>query len=149
MLVSCISLLQSLNYMLTVSGNLLASANDFSRYKVGEYVYGHHKSKASFLASIRKGCAMCNRFSLLRSDGNNSRLKSLGYFSVFYVSLDQERSVDRHFMIVVQVENIQGRFDLVPLGGKTCIATTSFTLVLSSLGTHELTIPSAYARPER
>ncbi|KAK0384150.1 hypothetical protein NLU13_8239 [Sarocladium strictum] len=109
-----------------------SSANDFSRYKVGEYVYGHHKSKASFLASIRKGCAMCNRFSLLRSDGNNSRLKSLGYFSVFYVSLDQERSVDGHFMIVVQVENIQGSFDLVPLGDLKGDNNMNFGLGLSN-----------------
>ena len=113
--------------MLTASRDQSAGANDVSRYEVGEYVYGHHKTKASFLASIRKGCAMCNRFSPLQSDGNSSRLESLGYFSVFYVSFDQQRSVDAPFIMFVEVEESSGGFKFVPLKGETCIPTTSFT----------------------
>jgi hypothetical protein len=113
--------------MLTVPRDQSAGSNDSSCYEFSKYVYGHHKSKASFLASIRKGCAMCNRFSPLQFDGNNSRLESLGYFSVFYVSLDQEHPVDAQFIMFVEVEESSGGFDFVPLGGEAYIATTSFT----------------------
>lgn len=70
---------------------------------------------------------MCNRFSRVQFDGNSSTLESLGYFSVFYVSFDQQRPFDAPFVMFVEVENCSGGFEFVPLGGETCILTTGFT----------------------
>lgn len=84
-----------------------------TRFGASKYVYGHHKDRASFLASIREGCAMCNRFRHL--DGDNPKLQNLGYFSVFYLMLDQECTVDEPTMFV-EVGNSSGGFEFVPLG---------------------------------
>lgn len=92
---------------------------DLTHHGANEYVYGHHKDRASFLASMREGCAMCNRFRYPTSD-INPKLQKLGYFSVFHVTLDQERTVDEPIM-VVKVGNSSGGFGFVPFG-KTCLA---------------------------
>lgn len=88
------------------------STGDLTHHGANEYVYGHHKDRASFLASMREGCAMCNRFRYPTSD-INPKLQKLGYFSVFHVTLDQERTVDEPIM-VVKVGNSSGGFGFVP-----------------------------------
>lgn len=88
--------------------------DDLTRFEVNKYVYGHHKDRASFLASMREGCAMCNRFR--HPTGNdNPKSQNLGYFSVFHVALDQERTVDEPIMFV-EVGNSSGGFEFVPFG---------------------------------
>ncbi|KAI1841465.1 hypothetical protein JX266_012305 [Neoarthrinium moseri] len=92
-----------------------AGTSDLARHGISEYVYGHHEDRASFPDSIRGGCAMCNRFWPL-DGGENSKLRNLGYFSVFYVMLDQKRTVDELTMFV-EVGDSSGGFKFVPLDG--------------------------------
>ncbi|KAK1985719.1 heterokaryon incompatibility protein-domain-containing protein [Colletotrichum cereale] len=100
--------------MLTIHLNGSVGINDLTRYGASEYVYGHHKDKASFLASMREGCAMCNRFRM--HFDYNSKLQSLGYFSVFHVALNLEHAADiKRFVMFVRVGNSSGGFDFVLL----------------------------------
>lgn len=68
---------------------------------------------------------MCNRFRYPTSD-INPKLQKLGYFSVFHVTLDQERNVDEPTMFV-NVGNSTGEFEFIPfefvLFGKTFLET--------------------------
>lgn len=97
----------------------IGAGDDLTRHGALEYVYGHHKDRASFLASKREGCAMCNRFRCPTGD-ENPKLQNLGYYSVFHVTLDQERRVDEPVMFV-NVGNSSGGFEFVPFG-KTHLA---------------------------
>lgn len=83
-------------------------------YVANEHVYGHHKHRASLLASIREGCAICHSFRQYL-DGENPELKNFGYFSVFRVELDRECSVDRP-MMRVDFANAAYGFEFFPLG---------------------------------
>lgn len=89
-----------------------------------DYVYGHHKDRASYLASTKEGCALCNRMKpppLALIGDDNSTLHSRGYFSVFYLKFRQERDPNKPVMMV-EARNSRGDFqyvagqDLVPLG---------------------------------
>ena len=55
---------------------------------------------------------MCNRFRLYDKE-SNPRIEKLGYFSIFYVWLRD----DKLFMSVHHGDS-QGGFELVPFGGK-------------------------------
>lgn len=80
-----------------------------------QYVFGHHKTKESFDASIQEGCAMCNRF---RGDGApNPKIQELGYFSVFLVRLPQGKETTPKPLMHVYIGQSSGGFGFVPVGG--------------------------------
>lgn len=81
------------------------------------YVYGHHKTRASLLASRAEGCAICRRDTDAIVSGD-SKVENLGYFSIFYVKLLSEEQRQNPTM-VVHYGDTQVEYLLVPVGGKT------------------------------
>ncbi|KAJ3552102.1 hypothetical protein NPX13_g11196 [Xylaria arbuscula] len=76
------------------------------------YVFGHHKTLASFQHSIAQGCVMCNRFGPKDADIDyNELFERLGYFSVFTVSLSPGQS---QLKMSVHYGNTIGSFVLIP-----------------------------------
>lgn len=100
--------------MVTKYFNESIGTDDVMRHGASEYAFGHHKDRASFLASMREGCAMCSRFRWPTSDVK-PELREHGYYSVFYVKLDQERNIDEPTMFV-RVGDESGGFEFVPYG---------------------------------
>ncbi|PVH92224.1 HET-domain-containing protein [Periconia macrospinosa] len=82
------------------------------------YVYGHHKSSASFFASQQQGCAMCNRFPGTHPE--NPKIKNLGYFSVFavyFIESGETPFIKSETPIMeVSVGDISAGFEFVPYG---------------------------------
>ncbi|KAK7752392.1 hypothetical protein SLS62_005730 [Diatrype stigma] len=79
------------------------------------YVFGHHVDLESFRRSIRRGCVICNRFHLLAEGVNveeNPKLISLGYFSVFTVSLTTSKR-----LMTVRYGDVIGGFEIEPCTG--------------------------------
>ncbi|KAI1267858.1 hypothetical protein F5Y18DRAFT_424157 [Xylariaceae sp. FL1019] len=76
-----------------------------------QYVFGHHKTLASFQDSIDRNCIICNRFGSTEID-NNQPYEHLGYFSLFTLSLDSGRN--RLSMAVHYGNYIVGGSYLVP-----------------------------------
>ncbi|KAI0151747.1 hypothetical protein GGR57DRAFT_470293 [Xylariaceae sp. FL1272] len=75
------------------------------------FVFGHHKTLASFQQSMARGCVMCNRYSPKVADvGRNKVIEKLGYFSVFEAVFDSDSSTA---MMFVRYGNSQGGFRLV------------------------------------
>lgn len=88
------------------------------------YVFGHHIDLESFKRSIRRGCVMCNRFQLLVEGVNveeNPKLTSLGYFSVFTVSLTTSRR-----LMTVRYGDVIGGFEIEPYTGMNPLVFPSF-----------------------
>lgn len=115
--------------------------DDLTRYGASEYVYGHHRDKSSFLVSMREGCAMCNRLSGPEFEGNNYKLQSLGYFSVFYVRINRDLPLQKNFAMYVEVGNCSRGSHFVPLGGETFVATTAINILGFPGKLQQLTVP--------
>lgn len=90
------------------------STRTYDLTQANEYVYGHHKDRASFLASKREGCALCSEFSYTDSY-DNPKLQNLGYYSVFHITLDQEGTIDKPVMWWLSGQSSTGH-ELVPHG---------------------------------
>lgn len=92
----------------TSSPNLL-EPQEFEKYN-----YGHHVDHASFLRSMDEGCAMCNRFRLLKDySETNEKTEKLGYSSVFHVRLSEGK-----LTTYLHYGKSKGGIDFVPVGGK-------------------------------
>lgn len=94
-----------------MTGHQSLGTDDLTRHGAFDYVYGHHKDRASFLASIQEGCAMCHqlrRRSPALIDDENPQLQTLGYFSVFYLELESQGLHANKPMMTVEVRNSRG-----------------------------------------
>lgn len=80
-----------------------------------KYVFGHHRTRQSFEASVRDGCVMCKNFaSDLETEGG--KIAAYGYFSLFSISF-QENPV-----MFVFVNEASGGFELCRHGKSTAFS---------------------------
>ncbi|PYH66923.1 HET domain-containing protein [Aspergillus vadensis CBS 113365] len=93
-----------------------------SQWEPERWVFGHHLTRESFLASIEQGCVVCCKFAPLQDMENldretlNTQLEGVEYFSVF--------------KILLKPRNISGTCDMIPhedypitLASNNCLGT--------------------------